>query len=200
MLTIIGINLKVVLAILSSLVVIGLGLGPYLRDMFLKKTKPHAYTWLIWSITQGTAVAGLWYGHGGWGAMTLAIGTLFVFLVFLLSFKYGTRNITKSDTVILIAALLAIVVWWQLRNPLLAVIMVSVIDVIGYTPSLRKSFQEPWTETITSWVAFSVANILSMLALTEYNFLTLTYLLAITIANVTLITICLVRRRLIPQS
>lgn len=199
MFTVMGIDIKLIFAILSGLVAIIGAFLPYLRDIFRKKTKPHAYTWLIWTITQGTAVAGLWYGHGGWGAVTLAIGTLFVFLVFLLSLKYGSRNITKSDTIVLIAALLAIVVWWQLHNPLLAVLMVSIIDVLGYVPSFRKSFQEPWTETLSSWVVFSVANILSMLALSEYNFLTTAYLMVITAANITLLTICVVRRRVIPN-
>jgi hypothetical protein len=26
---------------------------PYLRDMLARKTRPHAYTWLIWILTQG---------------------------------------------------------------------------------------------------------------------------------------------------
>lgn len=173
---------------------------PYFRDIFLKKTKPHAYTWLIWTITQSTALAGLWYGKGGWGVLPLLIGTFLVFFVFLLSFKYGTRNITKGDTLVLIAALLAIVVWWQLHSPLLAVLMVSAIDVLGYLPSFRKTFKEPWTETASSWAIFSLSNIFTMFALKEYNFLTLTYLLSITSANIILLIICLMRRRVIPQT
>jgi hypothetical protein len=194
---VIGINIKLIFAILASLVGIFGAFLPYLRDIFLKKTKPHAYTWLIWTITQGTAVAGLWYGKGGWGTLALSVGTVFVFITFLLSLKYGTRNITKSDTVILIAALLAVVVWWQLHSPLLSVLMISVIDFFGYLPSFRKTFEEPWTETTTSWIVFSLANILTILALKEYNFLTLVYLITISSANIILFTISLLRRRVV---
>src|SRR5262245_28245295 len=105
--------------------------------MFRGKTKPHAYTWLIWTITLGTAMAGLFRGHGGCVALPIGSGTFLVFVTFLLSFKYGTKNITRSDAVTLIAALGAVVVWWQLKNPLAAVLMVSLIDVIGYIPSVR---------------------------------------------------------------
>jgi hypothetical protein len=56
-------------------------------------------------------------------------------MVMLLSLKYGTRNITRSDTIILILALAAVFVWVQLDNPLLAVIMVTLIDLAGYVPS-----------------------------------------------------------------
>lgn len=194
-----GISIKLIFAILAGLMGIA-AFVPYIRDILLKKTKPHAYTWLIWAITQGTAVAGLWYGKGGWGTLVLLSGTIFVFLIFLLSLKYGTRNITKSDTIILIAAFLAIVVWWQLHSPLLAVLMVSTIDGLGYLPSFRKTFEEPWTETATSWAVFSLVNILTIFSLTEYNLLTLTYLITITTANIILLSICLVRRRIIPRT
>jgi len=194
-----AINIKLILAISATIVVVGGACLPYLRDIFRGKTKPHAYTWLVWTITQGTAVAGLIKGKGGWGTLALIIGTAFCFLIFLLSLKYGTRNITKSDTIVLIAALSAIVVWWQLESPLLAVFMVSAIDVLGSIPSFRKTFEEPWTETAVSWVFFSLANVLTIFALSEYNLLTLTYLVAITSANLILLAICLIRRRVIPK-
>jgi len=194
------ISLKLLFAILAILAFVGGGFLPYIRDIFLKKTQPHVYSWLIWVITQGTAVAGLWYGNGGWGTIIMVISVTFVFFVFLLSLKYGTRNITKGDTILLVASFLAIVVWWQLHNPLLAVVMVSIIDFVGYFPSYRKTFAEPWTETPFSWMAFSVANIFGMLALSQYNLLTLTYLITITIANVILLIICLLRRRVVSHS
>lgn len=191
-------NIKIFFAILAVAGVIG-AFSAYFRDIFLKKTKPHAYTWLIWTITQGTALAGLWYGKGGWGALALASGTFLVFAVFLLSLKYGTRNITRGDTAILIAALLAIVAWWQLHQPLLAVAMASIIDFLGYLPSFRKTLEEPWTETPISWAVFSAANIFSIMALNQYNLLTLTYLITITVANTILLVICLTRRPMVPR-
>lgn len=191
-------NLKIFFTIIAAIIGV-IAFIPYLRDIFLLKTKPHVYTWLIWVITQGTAVLGIWYGGGGWGALNLTVGIVFAFVVFLFSIKYGTKNITKSDTVVLIAALLAILVWWQLDQPLISVIMVTVIDVVGYVPSFRKSYEEPWSETLTSWILFSVSNVFAMLALSQYNLLTLTYLVSISFANLMLFTICLVRRPYVPK-
>lgn len=172
---------------------------PYLRDIFKRRTEPHAYTWLIWCITQGTATAGLWYGGGGWGGLGLMLGTVLVFLVFLLSFKYGTKNITRSDTLVLVAAIAAVLVWWQLHQPLLAVLMVSAIDALGYIPTLRKSFSEPWSETMSSWIIFSVGNFVSLFGLGAYNLLTVTYLMTIMSANIILIILLVLRRRVIPK-
>lgn len=189
---------KIAFAILSFIVSIGVFIN-YVRTIFLKETKPHAYTWLIWGLTQGTAVAGIWYGNGGWGAIALTVSTVCVALVFLLSLRYGTRNVTKTDTFILILALLAIVIWWQLDNPLIAIIMVTLIDLFGYIPSWRKTAKEPWSETLTSWSISPFGHIFAMLALGEYNFFTLAYPLSIVAANFILVAIGLVYRTKIPK-
>ena len=187
---------KIIFASIS--VIIGtLAFFPYMRDIFLKKTQPHSYTWLIWSITQGTAVVGIYYGGGGIGGLEFTIGTLLTFIVFLFSLKYGSKNITISDTVILISALLAIFVWWQLKNPFLSILMISVIDVLGYTPSFRKSYQEPYSETVLTWISFVVGNCFALLALGQYNFLTMGYIISISVANILLAIICLIRRQVI---
>lgn len=191
-------NLKTVFAIISALISIGVFIN-YVRSTLKKETRPHTYTWLIWALTQGTAVAGIWYGRGGLGAIALTLSTVFVFSVFLLSLKYGTRNITFSDTVILIFALVAIVVWWQLNSPVLAIIMVSVIDFIGYIPSWRKSTKDPWSETLLSWSISPIGHFFAILAFTEYNFFTLTYPLSLMTANFILVAICLIYRRKIPK-
>lgn len=189
---------KTIFAIIAALISVGVFIN-YVRSVLQKKTKPHAYTWLVWFITQATAVAGIWYGDGGWGAVALTVSTVFVGAVFLLSLRYGTRNITKSDTVVLISALLAIVVWWQLDNPVLAILMVSTIDVIGYIPSWRKSVVEPWSETLLSWSISPVGHFFAILAFTQYNFFTLTYPLSLMTANFVLVAICLIYRSKVPK-
>jgi hypothetical protein len=188
-------DVKIIFAIIASCSSILFAFIPYLKGMLKGEIKPHSYTWLIWSITMGTALTGLWKGDGGWAIFSMLIGTIGVFIIFLFSLKYGTRDITMSDTITLALLLFAILVWWQLENLLIAVVMVSIIDIVGYFPSFRKSYADPWSEKLTTWAVFSFNNYLCILALREYNFLTLTYLLSISSANIVLIIICLVRRK-----
>jgi len=89
-------DIKILFAVIATVLGI-LAFLPYFRDMFKLRTKPHTYTWLIWTLTQGTAVVAIWVGGGGWGALSLTVGLLLVFGVFLFSFKYRTKNITKSE-------------------------------------------------------------------------------------------------------
>lgn len=188
-------DIKFLFAILATTITV-VAYYQYIRDIFLKKTKPHTYTWLVWAITQGTAATAILYGGGRFATISLAIGTLLVIFIFFLSFKYGTKNITRSDTFVLIVALLAIVVWWKLERPMLAVLMVSVIDGLGYIPTYRKSFIDPWTETPMFWFAMIIAGVLTLFANAEYNFLTVTYIGTLIAANIILLSILLVRRKL----
>lgn len=125
----------------------------------------------------------------------MAISVTLAVLVMLLALRNGTKYITRSDIVIFMTAVLAIFVWWQLEQPLLAVLMVSAIDAIGYIPTFRKSFLRPYTETIGSWVAFALADGTAILALGSYNLLTVSYLATITTANVLLVVFLLIRRK-----
>ena len=187
-------DIKILCALLATSLTV-ISYFPYIRDIFKRQTRPHVYTWLIWLITQGTATAALLYGGGGWGSASLIIGTALVFLLFLLSLKFGTKNITKSDMIVLTLALLAIIVWWLLDKPLLAVLMASAIDGLGYIPTYRKSWHDPRSETVLFWVGMVAAGLLSIVSLSEYNLLTTTYLVTLVVANIILVVLLVLRRK-----
>jgi hypothetical protein len=185
---------KLIVSLVSVALVL-YGYFPYIRDIFLKKTTPHLYTWLVWIITQGTATVAIWRGGGNYGVFGFVVGTALVLFVFLLSFKFGTKNIKRSDTIALLLALSAVFVWWQMNNPVLAVFMVSIIDGIGFVPTFRKSFEEPWSETLSFWFIMAVANVLILISIAEYNFLTVAYPVTLVIANFAVWGICFFGRR-----
>jgi len=187
-------NPKLIFATLSVICVL-VSLTPYLIDVLKHKTKPHIYTWLIWSVTQGSAAVGIWYGNGGWGALELGIGAVYIFIIFLLSFKFGSKNITKFDTLVLFLAFITVYVWLGTKDALLVVIMVSIIDTLGYIPTIRKSYYEPYTETLHAWFTGALASVFAFLALDTYTPLTTTYLITIFLCNIVVASV-IVKKRL----
>jgi len=173
---------KIILGLLATILAI-FSFYPYLKDIFKKKTKPHAYSWLIWSIIQGVGVLAMLEGGASFGSMGLAVGTLLTFVIFLLSFKYGTRNITKIDTALLLACLVIIVVWLNQEDPLWAVVLVSLVDTIAYIPTYRKTYLNPQTETLFSYVMWVIANILSIMAMAHYSLVTMLYIGTLTVTD-----------------
>lgn len=192
------IELKVIFAIIATIVSTA-SFYPYFRDIFRGTTKPHLYTWLIWTLTTATASLALWKGGGGVAVVAPAIAVVLTFCIFLLCFRYGTKNITRSDLMILLGAFAAVFIWWQLKNPLLALIVATGIDLLGYVPTIRKSWFEPWSESMLSWLMWIVSIGFSILALEAYNPLTLTFLAPITAANLLLVIICFIRRPVVPK-
>lgn len=192
-------EIKFVFAIAASILGISASI-PYIRDIIRRKTNPHSFTWLIWAITQGTATAALWYGKAGFGVINPTIGTCSIILIFLLSFRYGERNITRSDIIVFAIAICAILIWWLMNNPVLSLILVCFIDLIAYIPTFRKSYRKPWNENLLAWIISTIANVLSIAALDKYTVLTLPYLITIFLSNSSFILFLFIRRRKIPNN
>ena len=95
--------MKETLGIVS--VIIGLvGFVPYVRDILSKKTKPHLYTYLIWSIVTIVAFVGQYISGGGPGSWSTGVTGLLTIVILGLTFRYGTKDVTRFDGIFLIGA------------------------------------------------------------------------------------------------
>jgi hypothetical protein len=186
---------KLFFGIVSSLVAIA-SLLPYFRDIFRGKTKPHTYSWLIWTILQVIGVSAQLQDGAGYGAWALAIAATGSFLIFTLSFKHGTKNITKFDGICLIGSLITLAIYVGMDNPLLAVILVVVIDFLAFLPTFRKGWEEPATETVSTFALSGLANFLGLFALEHYTIITTCYIASLFLTNATFVIMILYRKNI----
>lgn len=173
--------------------------GMLLYDIFWGDTRPHLYTFLIWTITQATATFALKEGHAGWAILPYVSGTIFVFVVFCISHFRGTKDVARFDLGCLIAALLGVGTWYVFDSPFAAVLIVTSIDLVGFIPTLRKSWHNPWEESLKFWLITGLSGLFFILALEEHNRLTLTYSLGLDGGIAVLIILCLIRRRTVKR-
>jgi hypothetical protein len=131
-------------------------------------------------------------GVGGW--ITLVVTAVCVF-IFFLSLKYGEKHITILDIVFLVLALLSLFLWLVVHQPLLSVILVVLTDVLGFGPTVRKSWNKPHSETLFTWQIAAGRHALGILALEQFNIFTLLYPVAWTAANLQFFIIIVIRRR-----
>lgn len=192
-------KIKLIFSIISIIIVI-ISYVPYFKDIFKNKTKPHLFSWFIFSITTGIIFALQMKGGagvGGWITLVLA----FIFLaIFILSFKYGTKDIKFIDIIFLVLAILAIPIWLVADQPIISVILLTTIDMLGFTPTIRKSWDAPYSETLSMYVITLVRYILVFLSLEKYNILTLLFPVVWFIANALLVIILINRRKVISQT
>ncbi|MDO8482241.1 MAG: hypothetical protein Q7S86_00280 [bacterium] len=190
---------KIVISIVSVILVF-VGYGSYIRDIINRKVTPHTFTFLIWGVASSITWALQVYGGAGVGAwVTFAVSAVCVF-IFFLCFKYGEKSITASDVVFLILAFVALFLWLVVDQPIWSVILVVLTDVLGFAPTVRKSWYKPYSETLFAWEVCVVRHGLSIFALQQFNILTLLYPVAWTLANLLFIIFLLVRRAQVKES
>jgi hypothetical protein len=168
---------------------------PYIRDIYKGKTQPHLYTWLIWTLLQVTGVTAMFYNGAGIGILALATGSVLCAYTCILSIKHGTKNITLFDTICLVGAIGSIVVYIVMKDPLISIILISAIDFVGFLPTLRKAYAEPYSETVSMFAFFAFSGIFTMLALSSYTIVTALYPITLMVINVIATAVILFRRK-----
>lgn len=179
-----------VAALLSVIAVI-----PYIYDTLKGKTKPHLYTMIIWAIVTTLAFFGQYTAGAGPGAWTTGVTAIFTVVVLILSLKYGTDDITTFDTALLVFALLAIIPWWFTKDPTLSVVIATFIDVCAFLPTIRKTFKDPTSETLFTWIANFLRHGLALCALTTFVLATYVYPAALCFMNIVVALVILSRRK-----
>jgi hypothetical protein len=172
-----------------------IGYAPYIRDMFSGKTKPHIFSWLVWSIITGIIYAlqvSAGAGAGSWVTLCLTAIMLFIFFVGL---KKGSKDIQKIDVFFLIVALLALPIWFIIKQPVISIIILSTIDMLGFLPTIRKSWKDPHSETLSFYVITTFRHAFSILALSEYNIVTWLFPASWVIANALFSVMLIIRRK-----
>jgi len=177
-----------------SLIVALVSFAPYLKDVLARKTTPHMYSWLVWTILQVTATVAILRENLFWSALGVAALGLVSGIVFLLSFKYGTKNITAFDTACLIGALIAIGIWVFAHDVTLSIILITIIDFVGFLPTYRKGYEEPYSETLFLYACSAFSNLFSLFSITHYSIESSLYVASLVASNVIFVTIVLVRR------
>lgn len=187
---------KEVLGVLA--IVIGvLAYIPYLRDLFKGETKPHVFSWLIWGLI--TAIAFFAQASRGAGAgIWVEIFTFFIcmFVAGWALFR-GEKNITRTDWICFLGAMLAIVMWAITKEPLTAVILIILIDILAFVPTYRKSYSKPFEETLFTYLLSGIKFIPALFAVTSFNLTTVLYPSYLILANIAFVAFSLLRRRAI---
>lgn len=187
-------DLKIFLGIGAGVLLIG-SFVPYFAGIIKGHTAPHSYTWLIWSITQTLAAVVIFEAGGGlFSALSVGSVAALSLLVFLASVTRGTEHIHVFDSIILVVALVATVLWWQLDNNLYSILLICFIDAIGFIPTYRKTFIDPHTESVFAWSLYLGGNVFALMALAQYSILTTSYLLTMITATALLLILILRRR------
>lgn len=145
------------------------GFVPYIVAVITKRARPNAATWFIWTLVGTILGASCWTAGARASigvAVTYAAGPLVTTIVAL---KYGDRSFSRLDVACLAAALGSLVLWTLSGDPLVAMGLNILIDILGAIPTLRKAWYEPGSEDKLSWGLFAAGNAINLVAIESWT-------------------------------
>jgi hypothetical protein len=167
---------------------------PYGLAIFRRAVRPHLFTWLIWSIVTTIAAAGQFVAGAGPSAWCTAAIAVTCILIFVASIYVGERSWTRSDWMFLGAALFAIPLWILTEDPTLSIGLVTLIELAGLGPTVRKTVRDPWGESLAYYVLCVAKYALAILALRQWTMAVAFYPVANILASIGMCMLMVVQR------
>ncbi|MDH5327153.1 MAG: hypothetical protein OEZ68_22215 [Gammaproteobacteria bacterium] len=169
---------------------------PYIRSILSGRTRPHVFSWIIWAGTTFVVFLAQLAADGGIGAWPIGISGVITLVVALLAYhKKADDSITAADWLFFLLALSSLPLWFVTSEPLWAVVVLTLVDLLGFGPTFRKAFHSPMNESVGFFVIMLLRNTLVVLALEQYSWTTVLFPAAVALACFALIIVIIHRRR-----
>lgn len=169
---------------------------PYIRLIIKNAVKPHVFTWIIWGTATFVAFLAQLEDGGGAGALpTGAAGIIAIFIALLAYMKRGDISITRTDWLIFVSAMSSIPFWYLTADPLWAVIILTTVDVLGFGPTVIKTYVHPHSESLLLFALLAIRNLIAIIALENYSATTILFPAVIGVACILLLSMISYRRQ-----
>jgi len=191
----VSVNFKSIIGLIATFLVF-VGYIPYFRDIIKGKTKPHVYSWLVWILVT-SIVFGLQISNSAGVAAyaTLASGLMCLLVLILGGIYKAKAKITKSDQWCLVAAVLSLILWLVAKQPIASTILITTVNFLALLPTFRKTWEEPFTETLFLYCFNAFRYILIFAAIQNYTIVTSLYIVSCFLTTVSFVSIILWRRK-----
>lgn len=175
---------------------------PYFRSIFAGTTRPHVFSWVVWGTNTSVAFVATLSAGGGAGAWAVGFSAAITLAVAVLALaRRADVHITRVDWLFFLAGLTAIPLWFVASDPLWAIVFVTAVELLGFGPTMRKSWHQPWSEPVSFLAILTVRNTLVIAALEQRTVTTMLFPAAMAAACILLMSILVVRRQaLLPPS
>ena len=169
---------------------------PYFRSIFAGTTRPHVFSWVVWGTNTSVAFVATLSAGGGAGAWAVGFSAAITLAVAGLAWaRRADVHITRVDWLFFLAGLAAIPLWFVASDPLWAIVLVTAVELLGFGPTMRKSWHQPWSEPVSFLVILIVRNALVIAALEQRTLTTVLFPAAMAAACVVLAAILAGRRQ-----
>ena len=179
------------LAVASNLTAMAI----YLRAVFRNRIRPHAFTFLVWSIILGVNFAAQIYAGVGTSSILLGTNLLACLIIFSACLKKGYTAHDNKDIISLALGLAAIALWLATKHPLYSVILSCIIDLFAFIPSFRKSYRKPGEDSALAYYVSALEYLLSFPSYQVFSLTALLYPIWVLLIDASYATLIVARNR-----
>ena len=134
---------------------------PYIRDTLRGATRPHRGTWLIWSSLAIVVCLSQRADGASWSLLMPAAQAVLTSLTFLLAIRRGVGGVGAWDRVAIAIAGAGVAGWIVAEEPIVATACVVVADAMGAAMMVPKTYRDPGSETLSTFVLASLGGALA---------------------------------------
>ncbi len=168
---------------------------PYTLSIISGRTKPHAFSWFVWAFLTAIAFFAQLADNAGPGAWATGFTAVCSVFFTILAVFCGEKNIARSDWITFLAALGTIPIWYVMKDPLWAVVLITIIDALAFYPTFRKSWHKPQEEMTLTFSLSALKFGVALLALENTTWTTALYPWSLVIMNGAFVVMVWYRRR-----
>lgn len=183
-------QILLILAAASNII----GYGIYFWMIINGKIKPHAITYLVWSIIVGLNFLIQVLSGVGEGSALLGINFVGCFFVFILCFFKKLIIYDRLDWICFFLAIFAVALWLITKTPLYSVILSCIIDLLAILPSFRKAIIKPREDSALLFFISGLEYLFSFPAYQAMSFVILLYPVFVVIVDFSYTGLMVVRR------
>lgn len=160
----------------------------YLMYTLQGKVKPNKVTWFLWGVIPMVAFAAqIKEGVGVQSLLTFSIGFI-PLIIFAASFinKKAYWKISRLDKACGAFSVLGILLWIATGQGIMAILFSLLADGMAAVPTIIKAFKVPETESYIAYFLTTIASIITILTIKDWNFATYSFPIYIFVINLLL--------------
>ena len=161
---------------LKYLVILGalvnfIGIYFYIKDLIKGNVKPNKITWLLWSIGPLIATFASISNGVRWAVLPVFMAGFAPLIVFIISLfsKKAYWKIENFDYVCGICSILALLSWYMTKEPIMAIIFSILSDFFAGIITVKKTWNNPETESHTPYSTGVFSALTSFFAITTWT-------------------------------
>jgi len=182
------------LAVLIALIAYGI----YGWQTITGQARPHPLSWVIFGILTGTGYLVQLDQDAGAGSWVMGVTAAICFILAAMSVHKGERKFPWYEWAFLLAAAVVFLFYLSTKEPTYSAVLATLVDVLGYGPTLTKAWSRPATDSVTSFAMNSLKFVPSIFAMNSFSIATCLYPATLIVVNAGVACLLIWRRRLLP--